>query len=242
MSIKKDEINLSKLRLFLTNEYNKLNDSVILEKSNDESDLEEKTFDLKELDELTDKYVEIELKQEEIKKVFESIQTSLVFSELSNFENKIKEFETLYWEIELLNYKYKQQGIITEFDDKILSYQSKIYKITLTLIKNYENLIETKKDIIKNLKEDIIDCEKKIKENNVVITEEKEVLANLIKMKDIDKKNQNFYEDLITEKNDYISSLEFFNEKEPEIILTNIKILETELNQIYNQIQLLSIS
>lgn len=242
MSIKKDEINLSKLRLFLTNEYNKLNDSVILEKSNDESDLEEKTFDLKELDELTDKYVEIELKQEEIKKVFESIQTSLVFSELSNFENKIKEFETLYWEIELLNYKYKQQGVITEFDDKILSYQSKIYKITLTLIKNYENLIETKKDIIKNLKEDIIDCEKKIKENNVIITEEKEVLANLIKMKDIDKKNQNFYEDLITEKNDYISSLEFFNEKEPEIILTNIKILETELNQIYNQIQLLSIS
>lgn len=242
MSIKKDEINLSKLRLFLTNEYNKLNDSVILEKSNDDSNLEEKTFDLKELDELTDKYVEIELKQEEIKKVFESIQTSLVFFELSNFENKIKEFETLYWEIELLNYKYKQQGIITEFDDKILSYQSKIYKITLTLIKNYENLIETKKDIIKNLKEDIIDCEKKIKENNVIITEEKEVLANLIKMKDIDKKNQNFYEDLITEKNDYISSLEFFNEKEPEIILTNIKILETELNQIYNQIQLLSIS
>ena len=199
---------------------------------------------VEEIEKLNKKYEEIEFLLVDIKDKFKSIQQDDNFQNVYIFEEKIKTFELLVDELEEINRINTENWLQYTNNSKCIdfSFQKKILNILIILIKNFENLLHTKLEILDKLMEDKNRCLDFIQQNEKQIDSEKNRITNLLTIKDIDTNNSFLYKDLIKEKQDIIENLKFYNENEISLINTKILFINQEIEQIKSQIKSLSLS
>lgn len=185
------------------------------------------------LKEMTSLQEDLKIKQEDIAILFQNFKTEFTIDSINKLESIFLEFESKFEEFETFNNNLKKDGI--DIDSSFLNYNLFFKEITIKniqLIKSFFELLESKNKLITFFYENKNKLEDEIEENIKLIEKEKKVINDITILKSKDSLNEEYYNDLIINKENYIKELEDYNKVEKELIDLNIKNLLDEIKEI----------